>query len=88
LEKVIDGFQPAYEDISVRELRLTGSYPDTAIFVRWFDARDNKDGQRSYPLWIVPATGGASFEYAPDGRTVRRMPPSQVALSIHTRFTE
>ena len=88
LEKLIESWRPAYDDILVRELRLTGSYPDTAIFVRWLDTRSNNEKEGSYPLWIVPATGAASFEYAPNGKTLRRMPPSQVALSIHTWFTE
>jgi hypothetical protein len=66
----------------VREIRLEGSYPETVIFVRWLDTRDNTEKDRSYPLWVVPATGGMNFEYAPDGQTVGREPPAEAALLI------
>ena len=72
----------------VHDLHLTGSYPDTAIEVRWLDTRTGRERERSYPLWVVPETGGANFEYGPGGKTIGREPPSEVALLIHTWIDE
>jgi hypothetical protein len=69
----------------VREVKLIGSYPETAILVKWIDKRDGRDWERSYHLWINPVTGKpGSFEYPPSGKTVGREPPDQVGLLIHT----
>jgi hypothetical protein len=67
-----DESQDARHD--VREARLEGSYPETAISVRWFDRFYDREHIESYPVWwsiFTASDGGVEV-------------PSQVAMLIHT----
>jgi hypothetical protein len=73
-----------YYFLDVTDLRLDGSYPETAIAIQWKDTRSGRAFEHSYNLWISPVTGEpGQFEYR-TGRFVGREPPSEVALLIHT----
>src|SRR5215213_10125934 len=48
LERLVD--EPSVPQ-KLREAKLTGSYPDTEISVRWYDTRFDKEKSRSYRLW-------------------------------------
>jgi hypothetical protein len=59
----------------LREVRLEGTYPDTAIVVRLWDARFDKEVTQTYPIWKTPVLAGT--------RGIRE-PPNQVGMLITT----
>ena len=74
----------------IRDVRLDGTYPETAICVRWFDTRYEREKERAYHLWINPVTREppGSFEYGPGTKLVGREPPDQVAMLIQVWVEE
>ena len=46
------------EQHELREVRLEGTYPDTAIVVRLWDRRFDKELTRTYPIWKTPVLAG------------------------------
>ena len=59
----------------LREVRLDGSYPDTAIVVRLWDPRFDREVNQSYRIWKLGVFIG--------WRGVRE-PPNQVGMLITT----
>jgi len=78
-----------YRHHQVRDVRLEGSYPDTTICVRWFDARYGSEKEKCYALWISAVTRKPPgfFEH-PTGATVGREKPEQVAMLIQAWIEE
>jgi len=63
------------EQQELREVRLEGGYPDTAIVVRLWDPRFDKERTTRYLLWRIGV-----FE----GWQGNREPPNQVGMLITT----
>jgi hypothetical protein len=91
LEKRVRNLPPSpHRFHEVRETRLEGTYPSTAIWVRWFDTRYQRESEDRWNLWISRVTRKPPgvFEYGPEGKTVGREVPEQVAMLIHVWIQE
>jgi hypothetical protein len=69
----------------VREVRFDGSYPETALSVRWRDTRTGRERENSWHLWISPVTGRPPglFE-SPEGREL----PKEIAFLVWVWMSE
>ena len=85
LERLVD--EPSVPQ-KLREAKLTGSYPDTEISVRWYDTRFDKEKSRSYRLWRHALADEPVFERKGSEPEDAREPPSSVGLLISTWVQE
>jgi hypothetical protein len=73
----------------VQQIRLVGSFPETAIQIVWRDTRDGDTRERAYNLWKNPVAGDDAnlFEYR-TARLMGREVPQQVAMLVDTWVLE